>query len=295
MYVEIKFDKNHFECNLTHRFTRIHDDSETGKTTIANMLSQLRRNNVSIECKLPVIYVRDASDIIEDSILFIDEENISYIGYEIVCDYIKNTQSYFVVISRYDFNNIPYSVDCIKKLYTYGNKTTLVNAYPKFYTDSKISTCDEYYIEDSTSGKIFFDKLLDNLQSINGKDNLEVIPKTHTHKFLIIDRCGFGSSINALVSREDFKDYIHVLDYESFEYFILDYLKEDIPSFDCCFNMEECYHKYLCTLLKHYSKTTECKCFSNCNCSNSNSCKYKMELVNAKKVISKSMYGGCFQ
>ena len=295
MHVEIKYDKGRFVCNLTARFTRIHDESETGKTTIARLIKNMKSNHVVINCKLPVRCVQNLYDIRPNHVLFIDEDVVSELGYDVVCQYIENTESYFVVISRYDFNKIPYSIENIKRLYTYADTTKLIDAYPTMYTESKASECEEFYIEDSTTGKLFFDKILPGLISLDGKDNLDRIPITPTHKFVIIDRCGFGSSIKTLVSRSDFEEYLHILDYESFEYFILDYLRDGLPDIDCCYNVEEAYNKYLVNLLKHYSKTAECKCFSSCDCSFSEKCHYKSELINPRKVIHKSIYGGCFQ
>lgn len=144
-------------------------------------------------------------------------------------------------------------------------------------------------------GKCFFDKILPDIVPLGGKDNLNKIPNSPTNKFLIVDRCGFGSSVKTLTSRNDFKEYLHVLDYESFEYFILDYLKEGFPDIDCCYNVEEAYTKYLTDLLQQYSKADSCKCFSSCDCSFSKRCLYKSELVNPRKVICICLYGGCFQ
>ena len=295
IHVEINSNTGRFICDLTARFTRISDESETGKTTIANLIKNMQTNKVTISCKLPVLCVQSIYDMLPNHVLFIDEDIISSLGRKVISRYVEDIESYFVVISRYDFNKIPYSVDNIKKLYTCDNITNLVNVYPTMHTKAKVSECKEFYIEDSTTGKMFFDKILPGLISISGKDNLDSIPESPVNKFIVIDRCGYGSSIKTLTSRGDFEKYLHILDYESFEYFILDYLQEGFPNVECCYNVEDAYAKYLTSLLKQYSKTAGCKCFSSCNCSFSERCPYKSELLNPRKVLSKSMYGGCFQ
>lgn len=133
MRVEIKYDKGRFLCNLTARFTRIHDENETGKTTINNLIKNMKSNNVVINCKLPVRCVQSLFDIRLNRVLFIDEDVIADLGCDIISQYVENTESYFVVISRYDFNKIPYSVENIKRLYTYANTTSLIDAYPTIY------------------------------------------------------------------------------------------------------------------------------------------------------------------
>ena len=133
VHVEMTYNRGRFICDLTTRFTRIHDESETGKTTIVNLIKNMKTNKVTISCKLPVKCVQDAYDIRPNHVLLIDEDIVSYLGYNIITQYVENTESYFVVISRYAFHEIPCSIANVKKLYTRANITSLVDAYPTMY------------------------------------------------------------------------------------------------------------------------------------------------------------------
>lgn len=111
-------------------------DSATGKTTMLEMLDNYVRlgyeSGIHVECDVPVdTYMTDNRrsdwktrlETMEGSIVFIEEMNI-FIKTREFAEYVSKSDSYYVLVSRWDLKNLPYSVEEIYKLTEKGK-------YPK--------------------------------------------------------------------------------------------------------------------------------------------------------------------
>lgn len=147
---------------------------------------------------------------------------------------MKNSDNYFVLISRRKLSNIPFSVE---EIYTLekeklgrglgGEVNTLIKQYK--YSTNKDFNPDVLITEDSNSGYDFFNACFKNkCISARGKGSIEgilrqVLNQNVNHVYLVVDGAAFGSEIATIVdlvlsykSRD-----IVVYAPESFEYLLL--------------------------------------------------------------------------
>lgn len=120
---------------------------------------------------------------IKDSIVFIDEGE-RYVSSKEFARYIKQTDNYYVIMTRNNLYEMPYSVDSIyeiKKSGTYGSLKKTYNSFKKMYGKRINEKCvygdnDIIIVEDSKSGYQFYTKVSEavNVKCISAKGNLIV-------------------------------------------------------------------------------------------------------------------------
>lgn len=167
----------------------IRGNSGTGKTTLISMIRDYndrgQENGVTLSCDVPCEtlsgrrWERELS-IIEDSIVFLDEGN-EFIYSKDFAKAVNGSSNYFVLISRRDANELPYSVDEILKLVNTTSKT--INGRKsdrRFYSVTKplydhtasmlyqdlnvgFEVPDAAIVEDSKSGYQFYSALCNRL------------------------------------------------------------------------------------------------------------------------------------
>ena len=117
--VIVQNNKLHYEFEIKRNITIIQGDSATGKTTLINMIRQAANlgasSGVDVICDVPcrTLEGHDWKLILENlsnHILFIDEEN-AFINTEEFAASIKQSDNYFVLITRENLYNLPYSVE----------------------------------------------------------------------------------------------------------------------------------------------------------------------------------------
>lgn len=117
--VIVQNNKLHYEFEIKRNITIIQGDSATGKTTLINMIRQAANlgasSGVDVICDVPcrTLEGQDWKLILENlsnHILFIDEEN-AFINTEEFAASIKQSDNYFVLITRENLYNLPYSVE----------------------------------------------------------------------------------------------------------------------------------------------------------------------------------------
>ena len=163
--IVIKNNRLHYELEIKRNITIIKGDSATGKTTLIDMVRQFSNfgNSSGIEiisdvsCR--VVEGVDWKILVQNiarSIIFIDEEN-AFIRTKEFAEQVKQSDNYFVLVTRENLYNLPYSVEEIYGLYSSGKYQNTKKVYQHFYriyTDSLLKTKvrpDKIITEDTNS------------------------------------------------------------------------------------------------------------------------------------------------
>lgn len=118
----------HYEFEIKRNITIIKGDSATGKTTLINMIRQFTNlgnsSGIELVCDVPcrVLEGIDWQIILHNisgNIIFIDEEN-AFIKTEQFAKAVRESDNYFVLITRENLYNLPYSVEEIYGLHSSG-------------------------------------------------------------------------------------------------------------------------------------------------------------------------------
>ena len=131
--IVVKNNRLHYEFEIKRNITIIKGDSATGKTTLINMIRH---------------------------IIFIDEEN-QFIRQQEFAELVKASDNYFVIITRENLYNLPYSVEEIYGLYSSGKYQNTKQIYQEMYHIYPLNqdlSCkpEKIIVEDSNSGYDFF-------------------------------------------------------------------------------------------------------------------------------------------
>ena len=240
-HIVVQNNKLRYEFDIKRNITIIRGDSATGKTTLINLLESAANlgesSGVEVVCDKSCVVLQGYmwKTFIEnthDSIIFIDEE-FEYLRSVEFAKAVKESDNYFVIISRYDFPNLPYAVEEIYEIHTSGKYHDMRRTYNEF---RKIYSVEELYdnvkpgkivLEDSNSGYEFFSKICEEkdvvCESAGGKSNLVkfINRAKETEVLAIADGAAIGAEMNELyqlmLKRPNVKCYLP----ESFEWIIL--------------------------------------------------------------------------
>lgn len=139
--VVVKNNRLHYEFEIKRNITIIRGDSATGKTTLINMLQQAENlgdsSGIDVVSKVPCRVLEGANwelilDNTEGTIFFIDEENV-FITTERFAEKIRNSNNYFVLITRENLYTLPYSVEEIYGIHCSGKYHDTKKAYQQLY------------------------------------------------------------------------------------------------------------------------------------------------------------------
>lgn len=249
--VVVSNNRLHYEFEIKRNITIIQGDSATGKTTLINMLRQAENLGASsgidvvsdVSCR--ILEGINWKIILENSfgnIFFIDEEN-KFINTEEFASMVRGSDNYFVLITRENLYNLPYSVEEIYGLHESGKYHNARKVYQEMYRI--YSTEDNFpiepetmIIEDSNSGYDFFRKVCEDKDiaclSAGGKSNLFSLMDKQVNKevCVIADGAAIGPEMNRLYKMTESKINIHLYLPESFEWIILKsglVAEKDIP------------------------------------------------------------------
>lgn len=126
-----------YTFTIKRNITIVRGDSGTGKTTLFDMVADYMRageqSGVSLQCDCPCVALTDYDwrnqlSSVHDSIVFVDE-GLKEIHSDEFAHHVLYSSNYFVLISRADFPNLPYSVDEIYKIRTSGKYHSFVPVY----------------------------------------------------------------------------------------------------------------------------------------------------------------------
>lgn len=238
--IVVQNNRLHYEFEIKRNITIIQGNSATGKTTLINMLRQAENlgesSGIDVISSVPcrVLEGNNWKLILENSsgnIFFIDEEN-KFINTEDFASVVRGSDNYFVLITRENLYNLPYSVEEIYGLHCSGKYLDTKKVYQQMYRiyskeESIPVKPDVIVVEDSNSGYEFFENVCiergKTCISAGGKSNLfHVIKKIADEDVCIIaDGAAIGPEMNRLYECSMKKENVHLYLPESFEWVIL--------------------------------------------------------------------------
>lgn len=217
--VKVSNQKVQFNFDLLRNITVIRGDSATGKTTLIGLLSDYealgKQSGVTVKCDKPCRVLTGTDwqirlDNIKDSIVFIDEGN-KFIKSEEFARAVRNSDNYYVLITRENLYNLPYSVEEIYEMRPYRHSMKFGKVYNgtrRFYSDipiqnRSITDADTLITEDSNSGYEFFLHVADEKGirciSAHGKSKIfNTLVDTNQKVIVIADGAAFGSEIDRI-------------------------------------------------------------------------------------------------
>lgn len=244
-HVKVSNRNVHFSFDITRNITVIRGDSATGKTTLINLLSEYenfgKQSGVTLVCDKRCRVLTEADweirlQNMKDSIIFIDEGN-RFIKSTDFARYVRESDNYYVIITRESLYNLPYSVEEIYEMRKIRHNMTLGKVYNgirKFYSDipvenNRITDTETIITEDSNSGHEFFLHVADqngiHCISAHGKSNIfhTVQGLKGKQKICIIaDGAAFGAEMDRLYKLQAVQPgRITMYLPESFEWLIL--------------------------------------------------------------------------
>lgn len=239
--VIVQNKKLRYEFELKRNITIIKGDSATGKTTLINMIRQAsnmgRSSGIQIisdvEC-LPLEGVawKAVLQSLSNRIFFIDEEN-TFVKSEEFAKEVQKADNYFVIITRENLYNLPYSVEEIYGIHSSGKYQMTKQEYQSFYqiynTKNEAPIKPRHLIvEDSNAGYDFFSAVSQEhgirCDSAGGKTKLfDILSRFNDDKELCVvaDGAAIGAEMNRLYELMERKVNISLYLPESFEWLLL--------------------------------------------------------------------------
>ncbi len=240
--VVVKNNRLHYEFEIKRNITIIKGDSATGKTTLINMIRQFANlgnsSGIDVICDVPCL-VLDGNmwqmllKGLSGNIIFIDEEN-QFIKTQEFAQAVKGSDNYFVIITRENLHNLPYSVAEIYGLHSSGKYQNTKRFYQEIYNIYPQSTQlpiepDKLIVEDTNSGYEFFKAVSDDkgieCESSGGKTKifamLEACKNNSKDICVIADGAAIGPEMDILYKMAMENTNIKLYLPESFEWIIL--------------------------------------------------------------------------
>lgn len=238
--VFVQNNRLRYEFTISRNITIIRGDSATGKTTLLDLLNAYDRDGESsgvlVKCDVPCVVIggqrwEENLQFIHNSIVFIDECN-RFIKSEDFVVRVKESDNYFVIVTRDDLPNLPYSVKEIYGIRESGKYAGLKQVYNEFYclygevADAELAQESLVIAEDSNAGFEFFSGLCDEkieCISANGKSNVFKALQEHREErvLVIADGAAFGCEMEKVMQLIKIGRRIVLYLPESFEWLIL--------------------------------------------------------------------------
>ena len=242
--VKISDSRVKYNFELVRNITIVRGDSGTGKTTLFDMIAAYARlrekSGVRLVCDKPCVALRADSDwrhmleATEDSIVFIDEES-DYIGKREFASAIKRTGNYYVLFTRENLYNLPYSVEEIYEIHTSGKLHTFRKMYRRqsHYRYSlnpgrkRKPEFSHFLTEDSKSGFAFYEHYFEGsaVSCVSAGSNSSVYSWLTANRdkkiFVIADGAAFGAEMNRVMALQEHYPDMTICLPESFEWLIL--------------------------------------------------------------------------
>lgn len=241
-HIEVSNRDAKFKFDLHRNITVVQGDSGTGKTTLYDMIADYTRLknesgvNISASKKCVALVDLDWKNQLgntTDSIVFIDE-GAEYIKSKKFASMIKDSDNYYVLFTRENLHELPYSVEEIYEIKTSGKYHRLVkrfkcskgHRYAQAGRRKKVKF-EVVVTEDSQSGYQFFENYFAQKDIVceTSKSNAQIfrwlIENRNRQTLVIADGAAFGSEINRILKlKENGIDFMLCLP-ESFEWLIL--------------------------------------------------------------------------
>lgn len=243
-HIEVSNRDAKFEFDLYRNITIINGDSGTGKTTLFNMIVDYTRNKensgVNLSCDKKCIALLSTNNDwisnikkIKDSIVFIDEGS-RFITSREFAKTIKKTDNYYVLFTREEIHELPYSVEEIYEIKSSKKYHTLVKRYKEksshYYINGaykKESKIEVVFVEDQKSGYEFYNEYFKNMniKCVSTKANSYIFKylcdNLNKNLLIVADGAAFGSQMNKIELLIANRKNIFLCLPESFEWLIL--------------------------------------------------------------------------
>lgn len=236
----IQNNRLHYEFEIKRNITIIQGDSATGKTTLINMLRQVENlgdsSGIDVISDAPcrILEGRNWKILLENmagNIIFIDEDN-EFINTEEFAEEVRGSDNYFVLITRENLYNLPYSVEEIYGLRSSGKYQNTKRVYQQMYQiysniqDVPVKPA-RIITEDSNAGYEFFEAAGREkgilCESAGGKSNIfNLIRNVKDEEVCVVaDGAAIGPEMNRLYKQAEKAKNITLYLPESFEWIIL--------------------------------------------------------------------------
>lgn len=233
--------KVRYEFTVRRNITIIKGDSATGKTTLVEMIREYYESGegsgIELRCRKEcrVLAGRDWKTLLEgigESIVFIDEDN-AFLPTREFAEAVRESDNYYVIVTREGLPNLPYSVEEIYGIRESGKYASLKQTYNEWYhiygreDYTKPVMPEHIIVEDSNSGYEFFAGVAGDgdskVISARGKSNIfsEMLESPAGQALVIADGAAFGSEMDRVMKLIHKKKGMVLYLPESFEWLIL--------------------------------------------------------------------------
>ncbi len=238
-HIIVQNNRVKFEFDIKRNITIIRGDSATGKTTLMNLVETYERlgeeSGISISCRRECKTLNNSNweNVVaqnKECIIFIDEET-KVVKTTEFAEAIKNSDNYYVIITRENLPNLPYSVEEIYGIHSSGKYSDVRQTYNSFYKLYSVDVvvdepADLIVVEDSNSGYDFFCGVVEQpikCISAGGKTKIKsIVTKNSDDKMLVIaDGAAFGSEMGELYLYMQSNPRVSLYLPESFEWIVL--------------------------------------------------------------------------
>lgn len=234
-----------FKFEVRRSITIVKGDSGSGKTTLFDLIASYTRlgvaSGVTIQCPKPCVALVDIDwknqlASIRDSIVFIDE-GAQYITSKDFASEVQRTDNYYVLFTREDLHELPYSVDEIYRIKTSGKK---YHTFERLYKSNDrhvygfsarkrgAMVFDTLLTEDAKAGFQFYEHRFKETDLVceTAGSNAGVYRRLKEghggNTFVIADGAAFGSEVDRVLKLQNlYPQSITVCLPESFEWLIL--------------------------------------------------------------------------
>jgi hypothetical protein len=229
-------NKVHYHLTIKRNITILRGDSASGKSEFIRLLAQYngspKSSGISLICDRECIVLNEGNwklylETYRERIFFIDEGN-DFLRTKEFADAVKGADNYFVIISRENFPNLPYSVDEIYGLREgkYREAKRVYNEMYRIYGNlpDPQQKPEIVITEDSNSGNEFFELLFPGkCISANGKSNIKRVLLEHMGESVlaVVDGAAFGPEMQDCMELTEVYP-VSIFAPESFEFLILE-------------------------------------------------------------------------
>lgn len=237
--IEVVTRKVDYQLTVERNITILSGNSATGKSTLYRAIKQFendgRASGIKLTCDRPCVILEGKNwenDLkeIKQSIVFVDE-GAKFINTEEFATAIKKSDNYYVLITRQDLGNLPYSIHEIYELDTNRIGNRMFCKQQQIYKSNNIAQnaiISKIVTEDSKTGYEFYNEYAKthNIQCehADGKTNVskKILNKNNSQTTLIIvDGAAYGSEMNnTMILINSIPGYI-LFTPESFEWLLL--------------------------------------------------------------------------
>lgn len=239
-HIIVQNNKVKFEFDIKRNITIVRGDSATGKTTLVSLIDTYDRlgadSGIEVLCKKRCLTINNSNweyilNSISECIVFIDEET-TIVKSDDFARKIRETDNYYVIITRENLPNLPYSVEEVYGIHNSGRYSDMRRTYNSFYqlytTENSVKNepVEIVIAEDSNSGHEFFKAVTaDDISCISagGKTKIKHLVNDNKGKKLLIiaDGAAFGSEMDELYRYIKKHPEVSLYLPESFEWLIL--------------------------------------------------------------------------